>query len=61
MKLKYNNENHCAMCNAEIDEGWGDSEQFDESIRYEYTCDECGFEGYEWDSIVFCEHTAQQE
>jgi len=32
------------------------SEPCDESIKYPYTCEDCGFEGVEWYGLQFAGH-----
>ena len=42
----------CPKCGSDnID--WGDNEQYDNQIAYEFECCDCGFEGKEWANIEF--------
>jgi hypothetical protein len=56
-EVLFQNSGNCGHCNSSnVD--WHDSELLDGSIRYDYTCDDCDFEGSEWNDIVFSEQTS---
>jgi len=46
----------CPKCGSE-NLNYGDSEPIDEEYVYEFTCDNCGFEGKEWYKMTFLCYT----
>ena len=42
----------CPRCGAEILD-WGYRDDIDDCVYYPFTCDECGFNGYEYYELVF--------
>jgi hypothetical protein len=55
-EVLYQNPGNCGHCNSSnVD--WYESELNDDCVRYDYTCDDCGFEGSEWHDVKFSEQT----
>jgi hypothetical protein len=54
--MLYQNENKCGNCNSD-NLNWQHTEHLDHSVRYDYTCQNCNFEGSEWHNLVFDYHT----
>ena len=45
---------HCKNCNSE-NIVWHGSQVLDDSIGYEYICQDCGHEGIEWYNLTYDE------
>ena len=55
MATKKQQQGICPKCGAEI-ENYGESGPVDDLYYHEYAC-KCGFEGTEWHTLQFLEHT----
>jgi predicted RNA-binding Zn-ribbon protein involved in translation (DUF1610 family) len=54
--LKYQEEGKCPKCGSESLE-YGSSEPDSNSLKYEFKCMNCNFEGYEWYDLTYSEST----